>query len=148
MPKYNEIVDSLKVIARDALRMEMVSKVQSEIGAIDGEINHMNEHSTEEKKNIARCDFAISQLVEADPDFADKKAEIEANKVEITKTIELIDKNLEVLKKNKEEKQAKITEIEEGKIKVSLEKLNALTSVYIQEVTKAAAVKKAAELAA
>jgi len=142
---YNTIVAKLKEIARDGLRMELVSKRQTEVAAFEANIKSHQENIQELRKDIERANFQITQLVDADPDFADKKKAYEDQIVEIEADIKTATECLDEVKKQKTEVEENITKIEAGEVKVNLERLNDRTAQLITEVTTAAAVKAVSE---
>lgn len=146
MNNYNKLVDALKNIARDGLRMELVSKTQTKLAEVVSAIQEIKTTIMSFQKDIARANFAIDQLVEADPDFEEKKKEEGADIECLNKEIKNAEETIVELEKAKTEIEEKITKIEAGEIKVSLEKLNEMTSVLIKEVMSATAVEKAKEL--
>ncbi len=138
---YNTIVEKLKIIARDGLRMNMVSRVQTQISDIEKNINEHTENVMNLKKNIARENFAETQLVEADPDFAEKKEDIKKEVEMIEKLIVSENETIQKFNELKDEKVKKIESIQNGEIKVSIDELNEKTNELINEITKSTAVK-------
>jgi len=138
---YNTIVEKLKIIARDGLRMNMVSRVQTQISDIEKNINEHTENVMNLKKDIARENFAETQLVEADPDFAEKKEYIKKGVEMIEKLIVSENEKIQKLNELKDEKVKKIESIQNGEIKVSIDELNEKTNELINEITKSTAVK-------
>lgn len=138
---YNTIVEKLKIIARDGLRMNMVSRVQTQISDIEKHINEHTENVMNLKKNIARENFAETQLVEADPDFAEKKEDIKKEIEMIEKLIVSENETIQKFNELKDEKVKKIESIQNGEIKVSIDELNEKTNELINEITKSTAVK-------
>ena len=84
---YNKIVDTLKGIARDALRMKMIIGLQSERAEYTSEVNSCQNYIEEKKKDIARIEFKTTQIVDADPD---KEIKLKANQTNIEYLNEVI----------------------------------------------------------
>lgn len=145
---YNKIVDTLKGIARDALRMKMIVKLQTALASVVSDINQNGESVMAYKKQIARNSFKVSQINEADPDKEDKLKGLAEDLEYIEQGLTNLEKDLENLSKDKAEVEAKIAKVEAGEIKVDLDALNTLTNELILEITKSTAVETAARVTA
>lgn len=143
---YNKIVEALKEIARNALRMKIMVKLQSELAYITNQINHSNTNTQEIKKDIARAQFKQTQIVDTDPDKEEKNKQIENRLKEHSLEIESVNEEIKILTEQKTNKEKEITAIENGEVKVSLDKLNNLTKELITEITKDIAIARAKEL--
>lgn len=145
MKNLNSIVESVKLIARDELRMKHIAKVQTDIYDLEKNVNEVNEEIGGLKKAILREEYAISKVEDQNPDAAEIR-EAHKEKIEaFQKMIESRNNVMTDLEKVMAEQKEKIQKIESGEIKVNLEKLNERTKVLIEEITKEAAVKEILE---
>lgn len=145
MKNLNSIVESVKLIARDELRMKHIAKVQTDIYDLEKNVNEVNEEIGGLKKAILREEYAISKVEDQNPDAAEIR-EAHKEKIEaFQKMIESRNNVMANLEKAMAEQKEKIQKIESGEIKVNLEKLNERTKVLIEEITKEAAVKEILE---
>ena len=145
---YNKIVDALKGIARDGLRMKMITRVQTKVASNNNNIENLNKDLQRVKKDIARAQFKQTQIVDADPDKDDKIAQLVNVVKNYDEEIIFINKELDNLNEVKKELDAHIEKIQNGEVKVCLDELNELTNQLIMEVTKDTAVETAKELSA
>lgn len=143
---YNKIVEALKVIARDSLRMNLVVGLQSKAAAYTSQINAELKMVESFKKGIARAEFQITQLVDGDPDKDEKSAKFTAQVESLNLEILEVEKTITLLNKAKDDVAAEIVKVQSGETKVSLNEVNDLTEKLIAEVTKDVAVAKAREL--
>lgn len=148
MKNYNEVVSMAREVARDALRLKLVNEVRGVILDYSNTIASYEKDDLAIQKNIARKEFAKSQLLEADPDFADKvKAcdeAIESFNQSLKYNASSKEKYAALIKKE-EERIAKITS---GEIKVDANELQSATEVLLGEISTDYAVEKAKALVA
>lgn len=133
MLKNNEKVAKFKVIARDALRSELVSSRLSRIASIETEIKNVEEYKKEKELDLTTEKYEISKLDTEHPKYDKEKAYKEETVTHLTKSVE---DQVEVLKKledDKKEQTEAITKIETGETKVSLERLNDLVQDMIKQ---------------
>ena len=143
---YNKIVDALKGIARDALRMKLVVMWQTRLASANALVNDLTASVLELQKDIARANFGISQLIDADPDKEELTKSYTETIASLNKEIESANQEIVTANKSVTDITAHIQEIQDGKVKVCLDDLNALTEELIMEVTKSVAVSTAASL--
>lgn len=143
---YNKIVDSLKEIARDGLRMKMIIPLQSERASITADINKHDTAIGEVKKDIARANFKQTQIVDTDPDKEEKTLSLAELVKHYEEEIVNITKHKEALVLEQKEVEQRIVDVQEGKVKVCLDKLNAITAELVTEVMKDTAVAKAQQI--
>ena len=126
-------VNNFKVIARNALRMELISPRLSKIADIEASIKELNDCKTRLEHELKVEIYEKSKLDTAHPDY-------ETNKKLADETIEILTKEIEEHTKFAEETAKEIIEqkegiakIEAGETKVSLEALNDLVSKMIKQ---------------
>lgn len=134
MKNYTEVVSSVKEIARDVLRMELISARQSTIYGHESDIKDVNEQIAAYNKDIARSEYRISKIEDANPDKESllklETAVIDATKKDIARAEELIKSINEAIAKENEG----IAKIVSGETKVSKDALADLVSDYLDEV--------------
>jgi hypothetical protein len=143
---YTAIINSLRDISRDYLRMLMINSVRTELLDLNVSIDNTKKFILEKEKDVAICDYKLSKLDEADPEFEDKSKDLNEYKVLLGEAIAGLSEKVIDLTKEVEKVNLRITDITEGKILVSREDLEAETNKLIKEVTKAAAVEVAKTL--
>lgn len=137
---YNSTVSKLRVIARDILRLTTVNRYRDErltlTNALASLTKHFDENMANIKKAIARLEFSLSKLETADPDYEQSKESMEAD---IKDYNEYMAKETEsYVKREQECKEAiakvdeKITNVQDGKVKVDRDNLSATTRDLIQ----------------
>ena len=144
---YNKIVETLKIIARDSLRMNIVVRLQSEANSFAIAGTDALKTIQDLNKEIARVQFKTSLLVEADPDFTEKTESYTKRVASLNTDILDVQKSVDALTKAKANVEAQIAKVQSGEVKVCLDQVNALTKDLIAEVTKDIAVQTARGLA-
>lgn len=126
-------VASFKLIARDALRMKLISPRQSKISGYENEIKSIEECITKIEKLIAVKNFEKSRIDTDHPEYkALTKAKDDAV-TELNKDIEEHKKGIEEIKEAIKKQEEGIAKIESGETKVSSDELNALVDQMIEQ---------------
>jgi chromosome segregation ATPase len=128
-----EKVASFKVIAREALRMELVAPRLSKIASLEAEIKGRNEEIKSYDHRIAVNTYENSKLDTNHPDYEDNKKEKEAALEYLAKIKEETTKEINEIKKEIEEQNDSINKIASGETKVSIDSLNELVSKMIRQ---------------
>jgi hypothetical protein len=126
-------VEALKIIARNALRMNLISPRLSETARKQSQIDEVNKYVNDLNHQVKVQTYEISKLDIDHPDYADKKANKEKKITEINTTIKEQNELVTNLQKDIEEQNKAIAMIESGETKVSLEDLNTLVERLVRE---------------
>ena len=124
-------VNELKVIARNSLRMQLISPRLTKIGELEGEVVSTNKEIDEVKHEVLVENYEISKLDTEHPDYAKTKADKEQVVKDDTTTLENLAKSIVEINKEIDEQKASIAKIENGETKVSLDALNDLVSKLV-----------------
>lgn len=126
-------VAGFKIIARNALRMKLISPRLSNIAEIETSIKDTNDCKARLEHDLKVAIYEKSKLDTAHPNFeADNKTADEFI-ADIKKSIEDHTKTAEEVAKQIDEQKKKIAMIEAGETKVSLEDLNDLVEKMIKQ---------------
>ena len=134
-----EKVKALKLIARDALRMELISPRLAEIGRLENEVKQTQEYITEQEKRGAIANYKIERLTRLDakhPDFTNLKTNQEDIMIDCLKCIENLNKEIEAISKDILTEKEAIAKIETGETLVSAEDLANLVNKLILQDAK------------
>lgn len=132
MNSLEQKITSYKIIARDTLRMNLISPRLSTITSLENDIKTNDEHIAEIDHNIKVETYEISKLDTDHPNYDKKKVHKEEKIKSLTESKDSITKaNTEINKEITKQKEA-IAKIESGETKVSLEDLNCL----VEKMTK------------
>jgi uncharacterized coiled-coil protein SlyX len=134
-------VEKFKVIARDTLRMNLISPRLSKIADLENRITDINKEIEGFNHDILVENYEISKLDTEHPDYADHKGRKEDSVKCDTECIDNCNKAIEELNKAITEQKDGIAKIESGETKVSLEDLNDL----VIRMTKQAALDQISE---
>jgi chromosome segregation ATPase len=138
---YNENVSVFRDLARDEIRLQMTNRRRDAILNLDKDISLSEKDLENLNKRIARNDYKLSKLEEANPDFEELKKSYEDDNTELKKVVETVNKEIEETKKKKNELLDEITKIQAGDIKVNAEELTEKTKVLIDAHVKGLAEK-------
>lgn len=132
-----EKVKALKLIARNALRMELISPILAEIGRLEKEIKTINEHAADQEKRAAIATYKIARLERLDadhPDFNNLKKEQEEKFENTKKAYQNLINEKELYTKRIEEEKTAIAKIETGETLVNAEDLaNMVNKLILQD---------------
>jgi len=134
-----EKVKAIKLIARDALRMELISPRLAKINRLGNEIKQTMEYIKTEEKNIAIAKYKIARLARLDeghPNFDNLKKYQEDIIEYYTKVIGNHNKNIEDANKAITEEKEGIAKIETGETKVSIFRLDETVNKLILQEAK------------
>lgn len=141
MKAGKELVANIRDLAREVLRARWISNVLQAVMILNNDISSYNKSIEDCNKELARINYRISKLDQADPDYADKlKASNESAKY-FNDNIEDHKKVIEKKNADIATEMAKITQIEAGELKVNAENLEVkakelIEAYYSQKVTE------------
>ena len=135
-PTLTGRVAELKAIARNALRMNLISPRLRHIADFQTSIKNTNESIKEFKHEIEVETYEISKLDTNHPDFEKKKKDKEIIVEELNKGITCYEEQVTEFNKQVKEQEDGIAKIENGETKVSLESLNELVETLVLEEAK------------
>jgi cob(I)alamin adenosyltransferase len=139
MLNYNETIKAMRELSRDQLRLTMTASTRAEIYSIERAKEQTEKHLEKGIKDIAIADFKLSQINDLDPSKDEQIVHITENKKSMAKYIERLKEEIAHYNEEIEKSETFIMEVQEGKIKVSAEKLNLITETLIsQTIAKAA----------
>jgi chromosome segregation ATPase len=128
-----EKVANYKLLAREALRMELITPRLSKIANLEVEVKSVEECKADLEHEILVENYEISKLDTDHPDYKDFKTEKEEVVKQYTEEVATHVKGLEELAKQIAEQKDGIAKIESGEVKVSLDALNDLVSKMIEQ---------------
>lgn len=126
-------VSNFKDIARDALRMTLISPRLSRIADYDNQIADINKDINTTNHTLLVEKYEISKLDTEHPNYTERLVSKEARVKTLTESIEFYNKNIEDVNKLIAEQNKGIVAIETGETKVSLEDLNDLVDKMIKQ---------------
>jgi len=126
-------VENFKLIARDALRMELISPRLSKVSDYENNINSLKEDIKVADHNIAVEDYEIITLDSKHPNYKDRKESKESRIKSFNEAKEFYNKEIVELEKVIAEQKAAIQKIELGETKVCLDSLNDLVNKMIKQ---------------
>jgi chromosome segregation ATPase len=122
---YTNLVDQFRELARDILRLRWVSNIKDQIAGIEREIASYTKYNEGYTKDIARANYRLSKLEEANPDYADLKKKDEDEIKSCNESIEHNNRSIADLTKESAKVAEEIAKVESGELKVSAESLSA-----------------------
>ena len=134
-----EKVASYKLIARDSLRMGLISPRLSKVASLEDSLISFGKQKDEIDHEVKVENYEISKLDTDHPNFDKTKAAKEETVKNYTKELEAVAKAVEDTNKLITEQKEAIAKIESGETKVSLDALNDL----VDEMLRNDAVSKA-----
>lgn len=126
-------VEAFKLIARNALRMNLISPRLSTIADITATIDEINKQKARLEHSMKVLNYEVSKLDSEHPDFEKIKEGKEVRIKELAERGTNLDKEVENLNKLIAEQKEGILKIESGETKVSLSELNNLVEELINE---------------
>ena len=126
-------VAAFKLIARDALRMNMISPRLSAIATLENRITDITKSKNEVNHSILVNNYEISKLDTGHPDYEAMKAEKNEIVTRATETLKGYDESITNIQKDIDEQKAGIVKIENGETKVSLDDLNQFVERLVKE---------------
>jgi chromosome segregation ATPase len=133
-----EKVAKYKLIARDSLRMALISPRLSRIAGLEDTLASLAKTKTEVDHEILVENYEISKLDTNHPNYEKTKTRKEETVKNFTSELESLAKQVEEVNKSITEQKEAITKIENGETKVSLDALNDLVDEMLRNdaVTK------------
>ena len=124
--------------AREILRTAQINRLMQDKFNVNQDVEIAKENLKNEEKELARSNYRLSKLDNADPDYADKlKDETECNKYK-TKIVETckaqVTRQETLAAENTAELDEKITKWESGESKVSIDAVNDLADQIIRKI--------------
>ena len=132
-PTLETRVASFKLIAREALRMKLISPRLTRIAGLEGEVARANEQKNDNAHEIKVEEYEISKLDVEHPNYAKKLAKKEETLKGLTERVKCFDENLAELDKEINHQKEAISKIESGETKVCLDELNYLVEEMIKK---------------
>ena len=126
-------VAAFKVIARDALRMKLISPKLSTIASLQSTITGYQKEIATNDHLLVVLNYEVSKLDTNHPDYAVFQKNKTDNINAITTDSVNINKSIVEVQKQIDEKNTEIAKIESGETKVSLEDLNELVDKMVRE---------------
>jgi len=126
-------VEAYKLIARDSLRMNLISAHLTHVGVLEGEIKDSEETKARNEHEIKVENYEISKLDVDHPNFDKRKESKEETVKHLTERSVRFDKEIFDLTNAVAEQKAAIAKIESGETKVSLENLNCLVEKMVKQ---------------
>ena len=126
-------VEAFKLIARDALRMNLINPRLSRITSIEANIKLIQSDIKKVEHEINVVNYDIAKLDVSHPNFAATKERKEDTLKNLGSAIEPNTKEIAKMEKEIADQKAAILKIETGETKVSLEDLNDLTDRLIKQ---------------
>ena len=134
-----EKVKALKLIARNALRMELISPRLATIGHLEKEVAETTDDTKTMQKGIDIANYKIARLSRLDadhPDFENLKKFQEDRAIDYLKEIETLNKRIENLNKGILAEKEAIAKIETGETLVSTDDLADMVNKLILQDAK------------
>lgn len=136
---YEQLVDKFRTMARDILRLRWVSNIKDEVLDINNRLASITTEVASYTKEIARCNYHLSKLEQANPDYTDEKKEDEDRIAEYTKMITRLNEDSVKVAGEKTELTTKIAKVTSDELKVSADNLSAKAKELAEEYMKAQA---------
>jgi len=126
-------VNAFKLIARDALRMKLISPRLSNIADLENNITNITKDINANDHMIVVANYEMKKLDTEHPDYAEHKARKEDKVRCITENVVNMKKNIDEINKYIQEQKDGIAKIELGETKVSLDDLNEMVDKLVRE---------------
>ena len=126
-------VENFKIIARNALRMELISPRLSKVTDYENNINDIKKSIEANDHSILVEDYEIITLDNKHPDYKQRKEAKEAKIKVLNESKEFYSKEVVELEKAIADQKVSILKIETGETKVCLESLNDLVTKMIKQ---------------
>lgn len=128
-----EKVAAFKLIARDSLRMGLISARLTKVANLESDLAIFDKEKTDINHDIKVENYEISKLDTEHPDYEETKKGKTELVTDLTKALEGIAKNVEETNKLITEQKEAIAKIENGETKVSLDELNSLVDEMVRQ---------------
>lgn len=135
-PGLKEKVQSFRDKAREVLRMKLISALLQDLFFEEKYIKNAEKNVVDVKLATARAKYHLENLDESDPDYETKKKDSEAVLERAVsyeaEAIKNANDNIALANKAMERINRNISEIEEGKVKVSIDEVKNLADRMIE----------------
>lgn len=131
-----EKVAKFKLVARDALRMELINPRLTNLSNLEGKLKSINDRTVTTEFDIKVETYELSKLDTEHPNFEKRKIRKEETIKSLNETLEENKKVVTSVEKQIAEEKAAIAKIESGETKVSLDGLNYLVDKLILQNAK------------
>lgn len=128
-----EKVAAYKLIARESLRMALISPRLSRISSYEEDLASKAEIKKELEHEIAVINYETLKLDTEHPNYEKNKTRKDESLKSYTESLENLDKNVEEVNKLITEQKEAIAKIESGETKVSKDALNDLVEAMISK---------------
>lgn len=128
-----EKVAAFKLIARNSLRMKLISARLSKVAGLEDDLKTLDEQKEEIDHAIKVENYEISKLDTEHPDFEDTKKSKTELVTEYTEDLKDLAEKIEETNKLLTEQKEAIAKIESGETKVCLDSLNDLVSEMVRQ---------------
>lgn len=151
--QYNEIVSSVRTVARDVLRLKTINTLRDRLLDLNNGLTACQKRHDESvlalNKQIAIANYQTGLVVDADPEAEDKRLKFAKVVESATKSMEQVTANyIECdadFQKAIADVKESIAKVESGEIKMDKNELSQLADNFIHEVTNEAVRSKLAE---
>lgn len=126
-------VANYKLVARDALRMELISPRLTKIAELESQVKKYSDCVKHYEHTILVENYEISKLDKEHPDYEDTKKNKEDEVKYSTERIEDCKKSIVEIEKEIAYQKESIAKIEKGETLVSLERLNDLVAKMVRQ---------------
>lgn len=126
-------VSNYKLIAREALRMELINPRLTKISILKNNIAEYNECKNKANHNIKVQKYELSKLDQEHPNYDKNKTFKEETLKDLEEQVKHYDEHILDIEKEILEQKEKITKIENGETKVSIDDLNCLVDKMIRQ---------------
>ena len=126
-------VEKYKVIARETLRMALITPRLTKIASLEAKIACINTHIADYDHVILVENYEISKLDTEHPDYEAYKKEKTERVTRYTEGTAELQKDVEDVNKLIAEQKEGIAKIESGETKVSIDELNALVAEMVKQ---------------
>ena len=126
-------VEAYKLIARDALRQELINPRLTKISGYENEITDIKANKAKVEHEVEVLTYELSVLDKKHPDYEETKKENEEYLKTVTESLPKFDKEVEEVTTKIKEQNDAIAKIVSGETKVCLDALNTLVSEMIRK---------------
>jgi hypothetical protein len=126
-------VTKFKLVARDALRMKLISPRLSKIAGLEAEMKDLEDCQKSNEHRILVENYEIGKMDKEHPDYAEDKKYKEDEAKYAQERVDQILKDIAEVQKAITEQKDGIAKIESGETKVCLEDLNEMVDKLVRE---------------
>lgn len=133
MSKLTASIRAFKLVARDALRMNLINARLTNIGLLEANVRSIEDHVESHNKELTTLRYELEHSDKEHPEYKERVERSEKTIKEVEESNETLAKNIEEVNKEIDEEREGITKIEEGTTKVSRDRLNTLVETMIEQ---------------